>query len=114
MSADRKLAAKDDKALYGGLMPLHILHEAEQQVVCGVWVMEQLRKRGYEISPGTLYPMLHGLEQKGYLSSTKERIGKTMRRLYAITPEGSAVIGEAKGKVQDLFGELFETPQSPA
>ena len=97
-----------------GLMRLHILHEAQQQVVCGVWVMEQLRQRGYEISPGTLYPMLHGLERKGYLSSRKERVGKTMRRLYAITPDGGAVLGEAKGKVRDLFGELFETPQTLA
>ncbi len=114
MSADKRSQTKDDKGLYAGLMRLHILHEAEQQVVCGVWVMEQLRQRGYEISPGTLYPMLHGLEKKGYLSSSKERVGKTMRRLYAITPEGSAVLGEAKGKVQDLFGELFESPQNPA
>ena len=90
-------------------MRLHVLHEAKQQVVCGVWVMKQLRERGYEISPGTLYPMLHGLEKKGYLHSTKERVGKTMRRLYAITPEGIAVLGEAKGKVQYLFGDLFES-----
>ena len=100
----------DDKGLYTGLMRLHILHEARQQVVCGVWVMEQLRQRGYEISPGTLYPMLHGLEKKGYLHSAKERVGKTMRRIYSITPEGITVLGEAKGKVRDLFGELFEAP----
>lgn len=59
----------EDKGLYGGLMRLHILHEASQMVVCGAWVTEKLRERGYEISPGTLYPMLHGLEKKGYLSS---------------------------------------------
>ena len=71
----------DDKGLYAGLMRLHILHHAAEQVVCGVWVMEELRRHGYEISPGTLYPMLHGLERKGYLQSNKERVGKTMRRL---------------------------------
>jgi PadR family transcriptional regulator PadR len=98
----------DDKGLYTGLMRLHILHEAEQGEVCGVWVTEQLRQHGYEISPGTLYPMLHGLEKKGYLSSIKERVGKTMRRVYAITPEGSRALEESKGKVRDLFGELFE------
>ncbi|MFP6731274.1 MAG: helix-turn-helix transcriptional regulator [Alphaproteobacteria bacterium] len=97
----------DDKGLYAGLMRLHILHHAAEQEVCGVWVMQELRRHGYEISPGTLYPMLHGLERKGYLHSTKERVGKTMRRLYSITSEGKTALGEAKEKVRDLYGELI-------
>lgn len=101
----------DDKGLYTGLMRLHVLHHAAEQVVCGVWVMEELRRHGYEISPGTLYPMLHGLERKGYLRSSKERVGKTMRRLYSITPTGRSALNEAKAKVHELYGELFVTPQ---
>ncbi|MFP6741489.1 MAG: helix-turn-helix transcriptional regulator [Alphaproteobacteria bacterium] len=101
----------DDKGLYAGLMRLHVLHHAAEQVVCGVWVMEELHRHGYEISSGTLYPMLHGLESKGYLTSTKERVGKTMRRLYSITPEGKTALDEAKAKVNELFGELFEAPR---
>ncbi len=101
----------DDKGLYAGLMRLHILHHAAEQVVCGVWVMEELRRHGYEISPGTLYPMLHGLERKGYLQSSKERVGKTMRRLYSITSEGKSALGEAKEKVRELYGELIVAPQ---
>ena len=99
-----------DKGLYAGLMRLHILHHAAEQVVCGVWVMEELRRHGYEISPGTLYPMLHGLERKGYLQSTKERVGKTMRRLYTITSTGETALSEAKEKVRDLYGELIVAP----
>ena len=101
----------DDKGLYAGLMRLHIRHHAAEQVVCGVWVMEELRRHGYEISPGTLYPMLHGLERKGYLQSNKERVGKTMRRLYSITSEGRSALREAKEKVRDLYGELIVAPQ---
>lgn len=101
----------DDKGLYTGLMRLHVLHHAAEQVVCGVWVMEELRRHGYEISPGTLYPMLHGLERKGYLRSSKERVGKTMRRLYSITPTGRSALNEAKAKVHELYGELFVAPQ---
>ncbi len=101
----------DDKGLYAGLMRLHILHHAAEQVVCGVWVMEELRRHGYEISPGTLYPMLHGLERKGYLQSSKERVGKTMRRLYSITAEGRSALSEAKEKVRELYGELIVPPQ---
>ena len=101
----------DDKGLYAGLMRLHILHHAAEQVVCGVWVMEELRRHGYEISPGTLYPMLHGLERKGYLRSSKERVGKTMRRLYSITSEGKSALGEAKEKARELYGELIVAPK---
>ena len=101
----------DDKGLYAGLMRLHILHHAAEQVVCGVWVMEELRRHGYEISPGTLYPMLHGLERKGDLQSSKERVGKTMRRLYSITPTGESALNEAKAKVHELYGELIVAPQ---
>jgi DNA-binding PadR family transcriptional regulator len=100
-----------DKGLYAGLMRLHILHHAAEQVVCGVWVMEELRQHGYEISPGTLYPMLHGLERKGYLQSTKERAGKTMRRLYSITSEGESALSEAKVKVRELYGEIIVGPR---
>ena len=108
MPANKKIAGIEDKSLYAGLMRLHILHEAEQQEVCGVWVMDHLRQHGYEISPGTLYPMLHSLEKKGYLSSTKERVGKTMRRVYTITPEGLSVLANAKRRVWELFGDLFQ------
>ena len=100
-----------DKGLYAGLMRLHILHHAAEQVVCGVWVMEELRRHGYEISPGTLYPMLHGLERKGYLQSTKEQVGKTMRRLYSITAEGESALSEAKVKVRELYGEIIVGPR---
>ncbi len=101
----------DDKGLYAGLMRLHILHHAADQVVCGVWLMEELRQHGYEISPGTLYPMLHGLEKKGYLQSNKERVGKTMRRLYSITSIGETALSEAKEKVRELYGEVIAAPK---
>ena len=98
----------DDKDLYAGLMRLHILHHAAEGAVYGGWVMEELRRHGYELSPGTLYPMLHGLERKGYLRSRRDREGRRMRRLYVITPKGKSALHEAKDKVRELFGELLE------
>lgn len=98
----------DDKDLYAGLIRLHILHHASEEPVYGSWIMEELAHHGYELSPGTLYPMLHGLERKGYLRSREEREGKRMRRLYSITPKGKSAFLAAKEKVRELFGELFE------
>ena len=59
---------KTDKDLYGGLIRVHILHHAAEQPIFGLGIIEELRRHGYEISAGTVYPMLHVLERKGYLT----------------------------------------------
>ena len=97
-----------DKDLYSGLIRLHVLHHAGEQPIYGSWMIEELRAHGYGISPGTLYPMLHGLARKGYLKVRQEGPGRRARRLYTITAKGRAVLADAKGKVRELFGELFE------
>lgn len=98
-----------DRDLYGGLIRLHILHHAAEEAIFGLGIMEELRHHGYEISAGTLYPMLHGLEKKGYLASREERTGQRGRRVYEITPAGRDALAAAKLKVRELFGELFDS-----
>jgi DNA-binding PadR family transcriptional regulator len=98
----------EDKDLYSGLIRLHILHHACQEPIFGLGMAEELARHGYKMSTGTLYPLLHGLERKGYLRSHPERDGKTMRRIYQATPLGKRALKAAKHKVQELFGELFE------
>jgi hypothetical protein len=67
-----------------GLIRRHILHHAAETPLYGSWMIEELREHGYEISPGALYPMLHGLAHKGYLKVRPEGPGKRARRLYRI------------------------------
>jgi DNA-binding PadR family transcriptional regulator len=97
-----------DQDLYAGLIRLHILHHASKERVFGLWFIEELGKHGYKLSPGTLYPLLHGLERKGYLRSTNERSGKSSRRMYQATPLGRKALAAARQKVSELFGELLE------
>ncbi|MFM0415926.1 PadR family transcriptional regulator [Paraburkholderia aromaticivorans] len=97
-----------DNDLCGGLIRLHVLHHAGEEPIFGLGIIEELRRHGYEISAGTLYPMLHGLEKKGYLLSRQERSGSRARRVYEITIDGRAALAAAKIKVKELFGELFE------
>lgn len=97
-----------DQDLYGGLIRLHILHHASKEPVFGLWFIEELGKHGHKLSPGTLYPLLHGLERKGYLRSTNERSGKSSRRMYQATPLGQKALAAARQKVSELFGELLE------
>ena len=97
-----------DHDLYGGLVRLHILHHATKGPIFGLWIIEELARHGYKLSPGTLYPLLHALERKGYLRSVVETLGKRSRRLYRVTPLGRKVLAAAREKVRELFGELLE------
>jgi PadR family transcriptional regulator, regulatory protein PadR len=96
-----------DRDLYAGLIRLHVLHHASEQPVYGAWIIKELSHHGYSLSPGTLYPLLHGLEKKGYLRSKRILAAKRARRVYSITPKGKSVFGAAREKVRELFGELF-------
>ena len=97
-----------DQDLYAGLIRLHILHHASREPVFGLWFIEELGRHGYKLSPGTLYPLLHGLERKGYLRSATQRSGKNLRRMYQATPLGRKALAAARQKVSELFGELLE------
>lgn len=96
------------RELYSGMIRLHLLHHASKEDIFGLGMAEELERHGYRISPGTLYPLLHGMEQKGYLRSSDERNGKSMRRVYRATPQGRAALRAAKRKIRDLFRELIE------
>ena len=93
---------------YGGLIRLHVLHHAAKAPVFGLWLIEELRHHGYRIGPGTLYPILHGMEERGLLRSTTQRKGRAIRRIYAATAAGRRTLETAKGRVRELFGEIFE------
>ena len=97
-----------DSDLYKGLIRIHILHHASRKPVFGSWFIDELARHGYKLSPGTLYPILHALERKGYLRSSSQRSGKSSRRMYLATPVGRKMLTAAKEKVSELFGELFE------
>jgi PadR family transcriptional regulator, regulatory protein PadR len=96
-----------DRGFYGGLIRLHLLHHASTRPLYGFAMIEALARHGYRLSPGTLYPILHGLEKKGYLCSAEQRLGRTARRIYQITPSGRRALEGAKQRVHELFGEMF-------
>ncbi len=98
----------DHKDLYSGLIRLHVLHHAAREPIFGLGMIEALGRHGYRVSAGTLYPILHGLERKGYLVSSVRRHGRRARRLYRATRAGRRALGIARKRVRELFGEMFE------
>jgi len=103
---NQELAA--DRDLYSGLIRLHVLHHAVEEPIFGLGMIEELSRHGYRISAGSLYPLLHGLEKKGYLRSKHERRGKSRRKVYRATATGRRALDAAKNKVRELFRELIE------
>lgn len=94
--------------LYAGFVQLHILYHASKDPIFGLWIVEELARHGYRLSPGTLYPALHRMERSGFLTSQRQLVQGHFRRFYSITPAGAETLAQAKDRVRELFGELFE------
>lgn len=100
----------EERDLYSGLIRLHILYHATHEGIFGLGMIEELARHGYKLSPGTLYPLLHSLERKGFLRSSKQGRGARSRRVYRATAKGRQAFEAAKAKVRELFAEIFEEP----
>ncbi len=90
-----------------GAVALHVLHHAATGPVHGAWLTEELAHHGYRISPGTLYPLLHKMEDEGLVSSAPEVVGGRARRAYAITPAGLVALGELRRALVELADEVL-------
>lgn len=87
---------------------MQVLYHAVEYPIFGLGMIDELRRHGYQVSPGTLYPLLHGLEKKGYLKGVDVRNGKSLRKVYRATPLGRKALALAKENVRELFRELIE------
>jgi PadR family transcriptional regulator, regulatory protein PadR len=93
--------------LLSGLVRLHVLHHAAEGEIYGQWMIDELAGHGYRLSPGTLYPMLHAMERKGYLASRTEKSGKVTRKYYRATTRGLEGLAVAKERLGELVGETM-------
>jgi DNA-binding PadR family transcriptional regulator len=90
-----------------GAVRLHILHHAVAGDVHGAWMALELARHGYRISPGTLYPALHRMEEDGLLVSRRAVVDGRSRRVYRATPAGRRVLRDTKRALRELAGELL-------
>ncbi len=87
---------------------VHVLHHAAEGPVFGLEMIEELQRHGYAISPGTLYPILHGLEVAGCLRPKNEVVGGKRRKYYVATVRGRRALAEVRKKIQELVDEVLE------
>jgi DNA-binding PadR family transcriptional regulator len=101
MELEQKKAVQ--REILVGFWKVHILYHAASGPVVGQWMLTELRRHGYDVSPGTLYPMLHRLEKLGWLRSEVEpEMGSKSRRSFYLTEKGSEILET----VRECLGEL--------
>jgi len=89
---------------------IHILHHAEERPIYGQWIADELRRHGYKISPGTLYPLLRRMETNGWLvSSPPDGAPKAhSRKEYRLTKSGAKILAFLRVQVRELHHEVIE------
>lgn len=94
------------RKLFLGFIQIHILHHAKEEPIYGTWMLDELKEHGYSISSGTLYPILHSMEQDGLLLKQNKNVEGKIRKYYTTTPKGNEVLIEARNKAFELFKEI--------
>lgn len=77
-----------------------ILKLLEDKDMYGYMMIEELAKRSdntFSLKAGTLYPLLHGLEEQGMINSYDEVADNSrVRKYYSITKKGKKLLQEQK------------------
>ncbi|WP_373600606.1 PadR family transcriptional regulator [Paraclostridium bifermentans] len=94
------------RKIFLGFIHIHILHHAKKEPFYGSWMIEELKEHGYNVSPGTIYPILKSLEASNLLEKEDLLVDGKIRKYYKITPDGEEVLIKAKAKATELFDEL--------
>ncbi len=86
---------------------VHILHHAAEEPVYGQSIMQELRRHGYDVSPGTLYPILKRMEARGWLvASDSNRTSSKDKLEYTLSAEGRKVLADLRSKIAELYEEV--------
>lgn len=100
------------RLLFLGFIRIHIMYHCAIEAQYGVALAIELQRHGYDVSYGTLYPILHQLESQGLLFSTKKNVAGKIRRYYSATNRGKEALQEAKQYIAELVTEVMDTDQN--
>lgn len=90
-----------------GFVRVHVLHHASIEPIYGTGIQAELEHHGYQLSWGTLYPLLHNLAGEGFLVREDKVVNGKVRKYYAITPLGTRALREARLKALELVNEVI-------
>ena len=84
-----------DKNLVQGSMGMMLMKLLSEKDMYGYEMIEALREKSnqvFELKAGTMYPLLHSLEEKGYLSAYEEDSTGKKRKYYHLTASGKKTL----------------------
>ncbi|MDE7404645.1 MAG: PadR family transcriptional regulator [Lachnospiraceae bacterium] len=93
-----------DKTLVSGSMAMLLLKLLSEKDMYGYEMIDTLRQRSqnvFELKAGTLYPLLHSLEEKNLLTSYEEEVLGKVRKYYSITKDGKKMLSRKKEEWQE-------------
>lgn len=89
-----------NRSLLTGSTTLLILKLLDDKDMYGYLMIEELAKRSdntFSLKAGTLYPLLHSLEEQGIVISYDENVDSArIRKYYRITKKGKKFLNEKK------------------
>lgn len=93
-----------DKSLLSGSTTMLLLKLLSEKDMYGYEMIEELKERSqnvFELKAGTLYPLLHGMENKNMLTAYEKEVGGKVRKYYHITQNGRRVLSEKQNDWKD-------------
>ena len=93
-----------DKSLVSGSTSMLLLRLLEEKDMYGYEMIETLESRSnhvFSLKAGTLYPLLHSLEEKGYLTAYESEVNGKTRKYYSITKNGRNYLKDKKQEWQE-------------
>ncbi|MDE2039596.1 MAG: PadR family transcriptional regulator [Elusimicrobia bacterium] len=92
-----------DREILRGLLKICILScAAEEDELYGMGLIERMRRCGFAVSPGTLYPNLNVMLREGDLLRQNKTVGGKRRIVYRISKKGREELRQTKGKLKTL------------
>ena len=94
------------QSFFHGMLRLFVLQQAAGEPVYGGALAKALRRHGYEISPGSLYPLLHSLEEERLVRRRSRLVRGRERKYYELTPLGRACLDSVRSDLTGLVRGL--------
>ena len=94
-------------SFWQGILKFFVLHQAAQTPVYGGKLKKQLQDWDYDISPGSLYPLLHALEKALLLKSRVKILNGRARKYYDITDQGRAVLAAVQKELAGVLAKML-------
>jgi DNA-binding PadR family transcriptional regulator len=96
-----------------GFMRIHVLHHAAAEPIYGLEMIEELKRHGFAIGPGTMYPLLHSLEEAGLLRSNVKLVSGKNRKYYRTTKAGDVLLVRLRAQIRELVHEVVDEHDEP-